>query len=450
MAVSVLPASDLRRVDVHTIEALAGRAPAVTFSQNTGFAQLTIRGIGTNVVFAGSDPSSAVYVDGVYLARPTMQLADFLDLERVEVLRGPQGTLYGRNTVGGALHVITKNPSNVMEASARVTGGTLGTGRAEARVSGPVLRGRLLGSVAFRRGVQDGFVTDRNHPDHALGGEDVTAARAKVHAIFNPRLDLLVSGEATHQDPAPLVYAKVLAVKPGFQVDNPPDLHEVRANTLAESEKLQYAGSARLTLRLAPATTLTSLTAYRKLNYELIVDADITELDLAISNVRARQHQISQELTVSHTRPGINWVGGLFFFAESDRQPTIVTLGGPRLQNHLNPDGASQAAFGHATLPLTSRLSASAGLRFTRERKTYDNGGHFQTIDPPVTVLAPTAYTYTDGLSYTAWNPKAGLEWRAGAETLTYVSAARGFKSGGFNLTSRQAGLGYAPEWAWS
>ena len=452
MAVSVLPGSDLNRLQVHTIEALAGRAPTVTFSQNTGFAQLTIRGIGSNVVFAGSDPSSAVYVDGVYLSRPAMLLTDFLDLERVEVLRGPQGTLYGRNAVGGALHVITKNPSDVMEASARLVGGTLDTGRAEARVSGPILRGRLLGSVTFLRGVMDGFVRDRDHPDHPLGGEDVTAARAKLHAVVNRRIDLLLSGEATHEDPAPLVYAKVLAVKPGFRVDNPPDLHEVRTSTLAESEKIQYAGSARLTVRLAPATTLTSLTAYRKLNYELLVDADITELDLAISNVRERQHQISQEVTLSQTRSNLTWVGGMFLLDESDRQPTIVTLGGPRLQNHLNPrlDATTQAVFGQATVPLVSNLSATAGLRYTREHKTYNNAGQLQTLDPPITVVPPSAYSYTDALSHTAWTPKAGLEWRAGAQTMTYVSAARGFKSGGFNLTSTAAGRGFDPESAWS
>ena len=97
-------------MQAQTVEDLAGRAPSVTFSQNTGFGQLTIRGIGTNVVFAGSDPSSAVYVDGVYHARPAMVLTDFLDVERVEALRGPQGTLYGRNAMGGALNVVTKPP----------------------------------------------------------------------------------------------------------------------------------------------------------------------------------------------------------------------------------------------------------------------------------------------------------------------------------------------------
>ena len=112
----------------------------MTFSQNSDFAQLTIRGIGSNVVFAGSDPSSAVYIDGVYMSRPVMVLADFLELERVEVLRGPQGTLYGRNAVGGAINLVTKPPTNTLEASARFVAGNLGTFRTEARLSGPIVR----------------------------------------------------------------------------------------------------------------------------------------------------------------------------------------------------------------------------------------------------------------------------------------------------------------------
>src|SRR6185295_17853313 len=86
IAVSVLSGDTLARMQAHTVEQLAGYAPGVTFSQNTGLAQLTIRGIGTNAVLTGSDPSSAIYLDGVYLARPAMALADFLEVDRVEVL----------------------------------------------------------------------------------------------------------------------------------------------------------------------------------------------------------------------------------------------------------------------------------------------------------------------------------------------------------------------------
>jgi iron complex outermembrane recepter protein len=91
---------------------VAALAPFVTLSQNNNFAQLTIRGIGANVVNAGSDPSSAMYLDGVYLARPAMAFGQFLDIERVEVLRGPQGTLYGRNAVGAAINLISRPPAN--------------------------------------------------------------------------------------------------------------------------------------------------------------------------------------------------------------------------------------------------------------------------------------------------------------------------------------------------
>ena len=273
IAVSVLKGTDLQLAESHNVADLAGDAPAVTFSQNSDFAQLTIRGIGSNVTFAGTDPSSAVYVDGVYLSRPVAVLGDFLDLERVEVLRGPQGTLYGRNAVGGAINLVTKPPTNTLDTSARFVAGNLGTFRTEARLSGPIVRDRIMGSAAILRGVRDGFVRDLNHPDHSLGGEDVTAVRSKLLVVFNARSNLLVAGDMTHQDPIPLTYAKVLAVKPGFQVDNPADLHEVRASTLAEGRILQYGGTARFTATLPASTTLTSTTAFRKLEYNLVNDA---------------------------------------------------------------------------------------------------------------------------------------------------------------------------------
>ena len=174
-------------------------APSVTFSQNTGFGQLTIRGIGANVVNAGSDPSSAMYLDGVYLARPAMAFVQFLDLDRIEVLRGPQGTLYGRNAVGGAMNLISKPPTNEFQASADFTAGNFGELRADARVSGPLKRDRVMGSVAFARGVRDGYVRDLEHPDHPLGGDDVTAARGQLRVVFDRRTDLLLSSDVDRQ-----------------------------------------------------------------------------------------------------------------------------------------------------------------------------------------------------------------------------------------------------------
>ena len=114
IAVTVLPAKTLEQVGIQTVEGLAGVVPAVTISQHTGAAQVTIRGIGTNSTVAGADPSSTVHLDGVYLGRPAMVFMDFLNVERVEVLRGPQGTLYGRNSVGGTINIVTRQPTNTL------------------------------------------------------------------------------------------------------------------------------------------------------------------------------------------------------------------------------------------------------------------------------------------------------------------------------------------------
>lgn len=450
MAVSVLSGDELREAQAHAVGGLAGRAPAVTFSQNSDFGQLTIRGIGTNVVFAGSDPSSAVYVDGVYIARPVMALGDFLDVDRVEVLRGPQGTLYGRNAVGGALNVITRAPTEHLQTSAIVAGGSLDLLRLETGVSGPIVPGRVLGSAAFLRGVRRGFVRDLDHTNHALGSEDVTAGRGSVRFLTN-RADLLLSGDATHADPTPLTYAKVLAVKPGYRVDNPPDLHEVRTSALASSRNVQGGGSARLTVHLGPETTLTSLTAYRRLSYDLVNDADITELDLTVVHLRERQHQWSQEVTVAQRRTRVAWVGGLFLFHEADHQPTLVDLPAAAVENQLDPsvEATSRAAYGQATLVVAPRVSAIAGVRFTSEQKTIDNRGQAVPLGPSETASS-TGYAYADAISNQAWTPKFGLEYRVREHAMAYASATRGFKSGGFNLSSTAQGRGYAPEWVWS
>jgi iron complex outermembrane receptor protein len=427
-------------------------APSVTFSQNTGFAQLTIRGIGMNVINAGADPSSAMYLDGVYLARPAMMFVEFLDLDRVEVLRGPQGTLYGRNAVGGALNLIPRTPTNAFQASASLTAGDFGELRAEARASGPLKRDRVLGSIAFVRGVRDGYVRDLEHPDHPLGGDDVTAARGQLRVSFDRRTNLLLSTDVNQQDGTPLTFNKVLAVKPGFQVDNPPDIHEVRSSAFAWNRTRQGGATARLTTAFTSSTTLVSITAFRKLDFEYFVDADMTELNLLTTHQHELQHQLSEEITLSHQRPGLTWVGGLFLFREADHQTYWVDQPPAGTQIQLDPrvDATSRAAFGQATVELTSRLSVTAGLRYSHEEKDIDNAGGRYHLDAPDVSVPGSVYAYSDSIAHTAWTPKVGLEMKLPGGALTYASAARGFKSGGFNPSSTVPGRGYGPEWAWN
>jgi iron complex outermembrane receptor protein len=452
MSISAVSNAELDRLGTRTLGQAAALAPSVTLSQNVGFGQLTIRGIGANVLYAGADPSSAIYLDGVYLARPAMEFLQFLDLDRIEVLRGPQGTLYGRNAVGGAVNLISKAPTNDFQASADFIAGNFGEFRAHARISGPLERDKVMGSFAFARGVRDGYVRDLEHLDHPLGGDDVTAARGQLRVVFDRRTNLLLSTDVDVQDGTPLAFNKVLAMKPGFQINNPPDFHEVRSSAFPSNRTLQSGVSARLTTALTPSTHLVSLTAYRKLDYEFFVDADMTELELVTTHQHEWQHQLSEEITIVHQRPRLTWVAGVFLFDEFDHQSFWVDQPVAGLQVRLDPrvDATSNAVFGQATVGVTSRLSVTGGLRYTHEVKNIDNAGGRYGLDAPFAPVSGSVYGYSDSISHDAWTPKVGLEVKLPHDALGYVSATRGFKSGGFNPSSTAAGRGYAPEWAWS
>src|SRR5215471_5359980 len=221
-AITVLTSDTIEQRGIRTVEGLAGVAPGVTMTQTPGGSGLvSIRGIGTNSFVAGADPSSTVYLDGVYLARPATTALDFMDVERVEVLRGPQGTLYGRNSVGGAIQIVTKQATNELEASARLSAGDRDRLRAEGMIGGPLIKDKLMGNVAVLRSMGSGFVKDLQHPDHSLGGEDTWAGRTQLRIVFSPRSELLISGDYGRFDGSPVTYVKAIQAKPGFTFDTP-------------------------------------------------------------------------------------------------------------------------------------------------------------------------------------------------------------------------------------
>ena len=201
---------------------------------------------------------------------------------------------------------------------------------------------------------------------------------------------------------------------------------------LAWNRTRHYGASARLTTALTPSTTLVSLTAFRKLDREFVVDTDSTELDLITTHQRERQHQLSEEVTISYQQPGLTWVGGVFLFDETDRQTLWVDQPAAGFQLQLDPrvDATSRAVFGQATVGVTSWLAATGGLRYTHERKEIDNAGGRYGLEVPHPAVPGSTYSYSDSITHSAWTPKVGLEMTLPNDALTYVSATRGFKSG--------------------
>jgi iron complex outermembrane receptor protein len=304
-----------------------------------------------------------------------------------------------------------------------------------------------MASASVVRATSDGYVRDLNHPDNPLGGTDATAVRAVVRVRFNDASELRVRGDYADGDPTPLFYAKVLAVKPGFAIDNPSDPHQVRASTPARGQYLHKGASAQFIWRPTPTTVLTSLSAVRHFDYSLRVDSDSTELNLSIANTHEIHDQLSQELTLTGQRRGVTWTSGVFAFKDVDRQPTLSEILFAGLNNTLDPKvhGRNIAAFGQAIARLGSRVDAVVGVRYSRDRKTMDDAGRTTAGDR---VLA--SFQYRDSTSAAAWTPKFALDYRIDERTFTYVSATRGYKSGGFNISASSARGGFAPEWAWT
>ena len=435
-----------------TVEDLAGLVPTLTVSHRAGLAQVTIRGIGTNSVVLGADPSSTTHLDGVYLARPAMGFMDFLNVERVEVLRGPQGTLYGRNSVGGTINIVTRQPTNALEASVRLTAGDYDRLRAEGAVSGPLVKNKVMGNFAFVRGTRTGFVKDLDHPEHALGSEDTWAGRAQLRLVLGTRGELLLSGDHQRSEGIPLPEAKPIAAKPGVTFKNNPSLWDVRASHLATGENIQQGTSAKLTVQLNTTTTLSSLTAYRRSNYHGFFDADATELILQTTDVPDIQRQTSQELTLVRHTPRLTWIGGAFLFEEHIEGRVEITVYKPAVQ--IRPFARvgtnARALFGQATYRLSGRVSLTGGVRYTDEQKDTENTGGTYRIGTDTLSDQATFYQYVDTVAFDAWTPKIGIEAQASQDTLMYLSAARGFKSGGFNPAAPRPGLAFNPEFAWT
>jgi iron complex outermembrane receptor protein len=452
-AVTALPSRTLAERGVRAVDGIAGLAPSTTVTYSTGgFPLVSIRGIGTNAFTAGADPSTPVYLDGVYLGRPAMNTLGLLDIERIEVLRGPQGTLYGRNSVGGAINIVSRMPTNATESIVRVGAGDNGSLRAEGTIGGPLVPSRLLGRVTLLRASGGGYVDDLSHRNRHLGSDDTWAGRGQLRTLFGVGGEFSLSGDYGRFDGVPATISKPIQPKPGFTYDQLSDLWTVRTSHLTQGRSRQGGAAARLVVPVGRSLTLTSLTAYRHSSYWYLIDADATELPLLTGDIPDRQHQTSEEVTAVGHASRLTWLSGLLLYADHNDGPTTVTLFPTATDSRLFPNlhTSARALFGQATYQVTARLSLTGGLRFAHEHKDLANRGGVYAIGTDTLANPATYFIYSDAASWKAWTPKAGLELRMTPGTFVYASATRGFKSGGFNTSARTAGNRFNPEFAWS
>lgn len=462
IAVSVISQEGLDRSFVSNIKDMVQITPSLNVAQVTASAAIYIRGIGTNAVFNGSDPDVAFYVDGVYLARAFTQFSEFLDVDRVEVLRGPQGTLYGRNAVGGVVNLVSRMPSEKFEGRAQLVVGNYGTVQGQGYVSGAIVPGVLQMSLSGSYGRRNGYVENIVSGAKDLGNADRGALRGQLRFVGVPGLEAITRFDYSRLAEdiqaydvllRPLPYPTPLANSLVGQY------HRVAQNDPQTNRQRVYGVSQELNIDLGSSITLKSLTAYRNSAYRVRTDTDASELTINNAQQRDRSEQFSQEFNLLGKTDFVDYVIGLYYFREVQNSlnqgnviPSVATpLANATLaQTFSRTVAISKAAFAQGTFHLTPTLSAIVGVRYTQDEKRLNVLTNRFTYSGPTT-LGPQRpglpFSANVGPTFDAFTPKVGLNWEITPEHFAYASFSRGFKSGGNNFGAVSlVGITYQPE----
>jgi iron complex outermembrane receptor protein len=451
LAVTALTSSALESTGIKDVRDLASLVPNLLVTQNASFSQVYIRGIGSNNVFAGSDPSSTIHLDGVYLARPASYLTNFLDVERIEVLRGPQGTLYGRNSVGGTINVISRTPGNTVEGKAQVTVGNYNLRRGEAYISGPIVTDKVAGSLSVLATRRDGYLKNVLPGVGDADDENTQGVRGQLRFTPDPVLDITLRADYMHSDDALAGYVKVLqATTDPIANSILGDYFKIDTNIRSASRRTQQGVAAEINVDLSEGMKLKSLTSYRENVLRQVGDTDGTALNVRRTDQYENQHQVSQEFNLTGKAQALSYILGGYVFQEKINVFSTVTTF-PSVAASFGPtvNTSAMAGFGQGTYALTDKLSFTAGVRYTHERKAFDQYA-INTNPQTGATLATYPRRYSLIGRYNAWTPKFDIEYRAMEHVLLYVSATKGFKSGGFNFSSVNTTQGFAPETLWS
>ncbi len=450
IAISAFTAADFDRSGVSDMRDLAAMTPNLVVAQNSAFAQIYIRGIGSNNVFAGADPSSTVHLDGVYLARPAAVFTNFFDVERVEVLRGPQGTLYGRNSVGGTINIISRLPDETTRAKAQITVGNHDLYRGEAYISGGITD-TIAASLSVMRSKRDGYFKNIVPNIGDTAEEDTWGVRGQVRITPNENLDLILRGDYVKAEGSMVTNQALLMPYNAVTNSILGDYHKSALDTPGDSDRYMWGISGEINYTVSEALKFKSLTAYRVTRLDGTIDADATNVHGSQTDIFEHQKQFSEELNISGRLNRFGYVLGVYYFEETmDHVSTVFDfMAGIAARPAPYVKTKAWSVYGQANYDLSDTLTLSAGLRYTDEQKDLDQNFDISLLVNGLSIPG-FPILYSGAGSYKAWTPKFGLEFRPSDDLMLYGSITRGFKSGGFNFASMVAMQGYDPEYLWS
>ncbi len=479
VAVSAFGETELRDMQASNVDGLQSSVPNMNIVQGRGSANsvnVFIRGIGQPDALQTFDPGVGMYVDDVYYSRINGALFSLFDIAQIEVLRGPQGTLYGKNSTGGAIKLTTKDPFDYEGGSVEMTVGNYG--RAEGRFYvGGKLSDTVAGSIAGAWITNNGYVRDAVTGRH-YNDDDTRAIRAKLAFEPSDSFNATFSFDYTDQNAsltmgrptAPLIATDLVGgFGPYVLLPTPTGTFDYRARSSFGPDKGQDMTHKGVSLimnwNINDAWLLKSITAWRKLDTASYIDIDASQFELGDVFVGVHQRQWSQELQLQYQSDNLKAIFGAYYLNE--RLPShqeayaddlLRFLGTPFTFLRTIDDDLhtrSSAFFVNVDWSINAAWSLAAGVRWSRDSKFY-----YRTTSaffgPPLGAFSADPQAVIPGISHSwsAVTPSVSLKYKFNEQAMAYLSANRGFKSGGFNgRANSQAESNnpiFDPEFVWT
>lgn len=488
LSVAAIGGDTLEKAGIDEFSEIASRVPGFTFNpDNVSEPNIFLRGIGTDIESAASNPAIGFFLNDVYLSRAQGTAIELFDLERVEIVRGPQGTLYGKNVVGGAINFVTRKPTDEFRAGAEAGFGNYGSFEVKANVAGGLGDG-LSGSIAASARHHDGYARNTFTGNNV---EDLDAYGVMAQLRYQPddRLDILLTGDLTRRRGG------------GKWVDiQTPSDHNIpfvnperrRGPNNIDGKQDADLGGVHLSANYdTGAGTITSVTAYREGKFASVnndagsfidftkmiygadgridfgaIDHSLFNDDYYINDKDETAKSFSQDLRFRSDFDGpFNLLAGLYYQHESVDRTEIADYifvefyaqGKEIAETRLKSD--TWAAFAEGTFDITDTLGVTAGIRYTKDRKRFSVyretigdflGAEFEDENGNFT----RAFSASSKQSWDAWTPSVNLHWQPAKDVYVYGLVSKGYKSGGWNgenaTNPGEARLAYDPEYAWN
>jgi iron complex outermembrane recepter protein len=457
ISISAISADQLQTRGIATTADIKMAVASADVPVLNGYALPFIRGIGTKAAGPATESSVSTYVDNVYIGSSAATLLSFNNIARVEVLKGPQGTLFGRNATGGLISIVTRDPTDELQLNAHASYGNYDTVHTDLYVGGPVATGVKADFAAYLNRQGEGYGTN------FLTGADV----GRVFHDYGLRSKWLIeSGALTAHIAADYGAMKssafVQRIATGYSAPPPYNAGSSYGGSpwdtnVTISPLLRTRGgglSAKLDYDIGSAVTLTSITAWRKSRYHNVFDGDVTPTDGTTIDAIQTDEQFSQEIQLlSGPSSAFTWVVGAYLYdAQGLYDPVVRILTGPSSTGpftgvgssvtYARQDVFSLAPYAQGTLEIFDATRLTLGLRYTYEKRKQH--GEATSFSPGALQVGPVT-TIDQRLTAKKLTWRVALDHQFGPDILGYLSYNRGFKSGGANLTSVTAPM-YQPE----